>query len=674
MNTTAYFSREVISYVHEDREGNLILGTFGNGLIVVPNERTLDIKLPFDEDVSSITSSDEGEVYLGTRSGKVYKADSTGISIIRDDEGKRVETLRLFSYGQLLIDDEFGVLLDTKTGEETKLNVGSVKDAVEVDKNTLLVASNMGSFWVDRKSGVEKRSDELPMRYYSVGYDSATGSVYSSTAQGFFITQDSSTISELKLNDRSLNARDFESVNDKVMVATRDQGLVVFQKDTVLSVVDMRNELISNNIRSVKLIDDKILLATSKGVQILDSNLNSIQIVRASDGLASELILDVELVDDQLWVLHRKGAQTIDLNYLNNQSFEPELGLANVLVNDSSVAAYSKVNFSSDERNFMFELNVANLRYQKGITYEYKLEGADESWQTKSFQDHVIQYQSLSPGSYTFRAKAIYRESQSEEVTYSFSIAAPFYLTWWFYSLISLGLIALVALWFYRRLKQQAVLAQQQNELNASKLTAIQSQMNPHFIFNALNSIQDLVLKGDVANSYSYITKFADLVRRTLRYSDKNFVEFESEIKLIELYLTLEKLRFKEDFEYEINSDGVEDILVPPMLIQPFIENALVHGLLHKSGSKRLVLDFELGESLVCSITDNGVGRAKAKEIKERQRGSHESFSVNAIKKRFDILQRNFGGKLGFVIDDLTEGGEPTGTRVRLSIPIKRKF
>ena len=163
-------------------------------------------------------------------------------------------------------------------------------------------------------------------------------------------------------------------------------------------------------------------------------------------------------------------------------------------------------------------------------------------------------------------------------------------------------------------------------------------------------------------------------MRRTLNYSDKEFIDFSEEIKLIELYLTLEQLRFKEDFEFTINTDGIEDVMMPPMLIQPFIENALVHGLLHRNGPKRIHLDFELKDVLICTITDNGVGRERAKAIKERQRSEHESFSVNAIRTRFELLERYYDGKLGFEYEDLMENGQAAGTRVRLRIPVKRKF
>jgi LytS/YehU family sensor histidine kinase len=194
--------------------------------------------------------------------------------------------------------------------------------------------------------------------------------------------------------------------------------------------------------------------------------------------------------------------------------------------------------------------------------------------------------------------------------------------------------------------------------------------MNPHFIFNSLNSIQDLVLKGDMDNSYSSITRFSNLVRRTLNQSDKDFIEFEEEIKTIELYLGFEKLRFKHELEFSLNTNQISEILIPPMLIQPFIENALLHGLLHKEGQKTLRIDFFMkDETLYCVIEDNGIGRENAKKIQERQRSGHESFATKAITKRFDILKHFFKEELGVSYED-----SETGTKVTLKIPHRKRF
>ena len=164
------------------------------------------------------------------------------------------------------------------------------------------------------------------------------------------------------------------------------------------------------------------------------------------------------------------------------------------------------------------------------------------------------------------------------------------------------------------------------------------------------------------------------MVRKTLSYSQNDFIDFEKEIQLLELYLSLEKLRFKKDFVYTINTFNISDIEIPPMIIQPFIENAIVHGLLHKAGEKKLTINFELKETLICIIEDNGVGRKKAKAIKDRQRSDYDSFSVKATRKRFDILSSLYPGQFGVIYEDVVVDGIESGTKVKLSLPIKLKF
>jgi len=213
-----------------------------------------------------------------------------------------------------------------------------------------------------------------------------------------------------------------------------------------------------------------------------------------------------------------------------------------------------------------------------------------------------------------------------------------------------------------------------EKEQRKSELKALKSQMNPHFIFNALNSIKDLVLQGNVDSSYSYITKFSNLVRKTLNHSNQEFISFEDEIKLLELYLTIEKLRFKKDFTFNIVANNIEDVNIPPMLIQPFIENALIHGLLHKEGLKTLSIKFELDEELICTIKDNGVGRLKSEEINQRKKGKEKSFSVNAIQQRFSLFKETFGNKIGIKYIDNTEDDLVIGTTVILKIPFVNRF
>ncbi|WP_162555916.1 sensor histidine kinase [Reichenbachiella versicolor] len=213
------------------------------------------------------------------------------------------------------------------------------------------------------------------------------------------------------------------------------------------------------------------------------------------------------------------------------------------------------------------------------------------------------------------------------------------------------------------------------NELAFLQLKSLRSQMNSHFIFNSLNSIQDLVLKQDIDASYDYITLFAQLVRDVLNYSNKDFIRMDEELDFLDIYLRLEKLRFGNDFTYEIYHENVEGLQLPSLIIQPFIENSLVHGLFHKSGSKHLSIHFEYTGILTCTIIDNGVGREKVKEIQQRQGRNHQkSYALEAIEQRLSILKTQSDAEIGYDISDLYKSQTPIGTKVVVKLPSIHEF
>jgi len=208
------------------------------------------------------------------------------------------------------------------------------------------------------------------------------------------------------------------------------------------------------------------------------------------------------------------------------------------------------------------------------------------------------------------------------------------------------------------------------------RLMALRAQMNPHFIFNCLNAIDNYVLKNDVEVASRYLNKFARLIRSILSVSDKNFISLRTELDLLNNYVELENLRFEEKFAFQltlddnINSDETD---VPSMLIQPFVENAIVHGLVHKKGEKNLSIAISLEDhSLQCIIEDNGIGRMEAQRIKNSKTQTHESKGMKVTEGRLELLQQQVKEKGTVSIFDLKDDkGNPSGTRVEILIPIE---
>jgi tetratricopeptide (TPR) repeat protein len=249
-----------------------------------------------------------------------------------------------------------------------------------------------------------------------------------------------------------------------------------------------------------------------------------------------------------------------------------------------------------------------------------------------------------------------------------------------FYFIISgVAVLVVLTLLFFNRykLKQKHYRTELERKNIDIEQRLLRTQMNPHFIFNSLNSINCFIAINNPESAQSYLTKFARLMRYILENSRKAFVPVADEVNTLQLNMELEQLRFDNRFSFEINLDDAidtENTFIPPMLIQPFIENAIIHGLANKQGAGKLLVDLKKnGELISCSIQDNGIGRGKAMEIKAKSgKAKQKSLGMQVTKERLDILNEKSKEKIAFQIIDLTdETGNPAGTRVELTIPFE---
>ncbi|MET1260719.1 histidine kinase [Flagellimonas sp. DF-77] len=224
-----------------------------------------------------------------------------------------------------------------------------------------------------------------------------------------------------------------------------------------------------------------------------------------------------------------------------------------------------------------------------------------------------------------------------------------------------------------KKLNTQKLAAEREAVQN--QIRSLRAQMNPHFIFNALNSILGFILKGDKKESVKYLNNFSDLLRKILNTSENGSTSLEQEINLLKLYLELESLRFDKNFDYEISVDDrldIHNLEIPILLIQPYVENAIIHGLAPKTeGDKHIAVNFtDEGEFIKCHIVDSGIGRAAALALKRKKNIYHESKGMSITKKRIELLNLQ-GSKEGALvsIDDLFDAeGKPSGTKVALRI------
>lgn len=673
------YSEFYISDVYIDHEGNLLLSTFDKGIIVIPDIHTPDVLMNFKDDPISSISTVGKDQYIGTSKGRLIKLDKQNYSVVNKNLKRPLEVLKSNKSGSKIVFDDGEInLLDNKTGQIRSFLIGSLKDITYVDEQSCYLGTNLGVFYLNFTNikGSEKRIKHYTERVHHLDFNQQTKTLFVSSISGVSALLSNGQKYPIRYKGKEIYPLDIVSEGDYTYISTKEEGVLVFKNQKYIRQIRVKELDKTLAFEKILFFNKNMIANTSNGLFLILPNGKIKKSFHTLYGFPNKRIIDFCIQGNQLWVCHSDGIQKIDIEKPKNDFVQKlHIRIDQILINGSPIKSTNdKLTLSSSERKIQFIFTSPTLRNREQLNYFYRLKGTETDWTISNFQNNQVTFNSLAPGKYQFELKVENNGKYSEIQSVYFTIKAPFYQTWWFILLSIVSFLLIVFYSYKRQLAKQKRKSDQINELYASKLTAIQSQMNPHFIFNSLNSIQDLILKGDVEHSYSYITTFSNLVRKTLSHSEKDFIDFEEEVKHLELYLSLEKLRFKKDFNYTIEADDIDDISLPPLLIQPFIENSLVHGLLHKEGNKVLKIRFELAEELICTIEDNGIGREKAKEIKLRKRSEHESFSGKAIERRFEIFSSIYNGNFSCSYDDLYDDGVAAGTKVTLKIPIRRKF
>ena len=689
-----FFKNEFISAIHKGKTGAYYFGTFGNGLIVVPNINIKGEKLSNNQ-IRGIAVSPKNTVFF-TEVNKGIMAYKKGHVIkIRDSvNGKNYHKIYYNSAINFKINkDVEGLFYDSYFLGKKKSSFSAAKDIFITKNKTVLIASTSGLSKIGKDILLDSLSwykveannywySKINKRCKSVVFDSINKQIYLATINKLLCITGANVHKEVFYKGNSISVNKLLLHDNKIWIATQKNGILIYEKGKVVREISTQNGLLSNNITKITIHDNKLYILSNGKLQYVYLDTNNIVSLEKGEGFIA-YVDDFVFSNTKLWMLNKREAlSSILINKIPSKNPKPKLKLDTVLVNDKIIDFKKRKHFSYNQKHFNFIIDVKNITVALNTTIYYRIKGIDTNWNTfHKAQNSNIVYKSLPIGKHRFEVYAKYGVNKSETLHYTFTINAPYWQQWWFYVGISLIILILIYVYFKRRIafikkKDQEELEKQmlQTNLLDTQLAALRSQMNPHFIFNSLNSIQDLVLKQDTEASYDYIVLFSDLVRNTLNYSNQDFILIEKEITFIEVYLKLEKLRFGTNFQYHIKYEGNEELKVPSLLIQPFIENALLHGLLHKKGKKELFVTFKYTDVLQCIITDNGIGRKASQDINKRQGNNHESFALEAIEKRLEIFKKQYQAKVGYIITDLYENKKAVGTKVVITMPFKKLF
>lgn len=358
----------------------------------------------------------------------------------------------------------------------------------------------------------------------------------------------------------------------------------------------------------------------------------------------------------------------------------PVLAIHQVTVNTRPVELSDQaLRLTHDSNMLSFAFRAISQTKARSLVYQWRLSGLDEEWNTPT-GDNNVTYSNLRPGNYTFEVRASTdRLNWTTPQRVSFFIQTPYWETWWFLlSIIGAGIVivSLIVALRVQSIKRKAREQQQQLQLEKEVLEleqkALRLQMNPHFIFNALNTIQAMISSNDAKTARYFLAKFSKLMRQILDNSRKQSIPLEHEIETLNNYLAIEQFCHGNRFEYHIEVDeelDQEDIQIPPILLQPFVENAIVHGVSQKERGGKITVAFrDAGSFLCCSIEDNGIGRKAAELVKSQRDQKHKSAALIITQERLDNLNQREGvGSIN--IEDLQDAeGNPAGTRVVVRI------
>jgi protein tyrosine/serine phosphatase len=486
----------------------------------------------------------------------------------------------------------------------------------------------------------------------------------------------------------------YEDASHKIWVGTYDGGLYCLDKGKITSINGMQNCLLNEDVFTLgKDLAGNIYMTSNNGLWVVsEKRLNDFYHRRISYLIpfmyGNETgILNTEFNGgfqnnyahtklDLFYFPSIEGVVTVSPETFRFRKLIPDIKRIRI---NNKPAEYNASTYERTTQLIEFDFSVASFCPKFNVFYQYKLEGAKAGNQWSEMQKNgTVRFSYLQPGEYTLKVRALNgnNDPYPKVVAYRFTIKPYFYETWWFQIFVIFFVLSKAMLIIRYRIRIRRKKEMHQIHINNNiielKLKAIQAKMNPHFIFNTLNNIQNLVVLDRKEAAEKAIYEFSTLLRKFLNQSDESFVTLEEELSIVEKYLLIEKIQFDGDLEIVIETkEDCSNRIIPTLLLQPVVENAVKHGLAHSSKPKKLVIRTNsTPEMLTISVDDNGIGREASKSINS-SRESHVSHGLKLVEQKIEMINQKYGVKVNYEIIDkrLPE----TGTIVVFRIPLIRE-
>ena len=681
--TSLEVAHNSVQAVAEDPSGRLWLGTF-NGIFILDRKTGAYTNYQFKPDDPHSLSNNVVQSVCRDKSGNMWIGTLAGLNLF-DPIHKNFR--RFYSK------------------KNDVLGIGFIQSIVSCKNGDLFIGGQGGlsKFDFDNDS-VHHLSDAA----VSVIFEDNREILWIGVANGGLIKYNRSTgererflniledTSSLPSNIIASVAQDYQGV---IWIGTA-AGLCRFNETTKKFTTFSEKNGSPKGLVTQLLIDDKdrIWMSATGGISMLNDTRSKFAYYDPADGLQGREFggrTAVKTHDGYLCYGGKYGFNIFHPDSLRINNFIPPVILRRILIFgeelkiDSPSIHLKSLKLSYKQNFFSFEFAALNYDHPEKNQYEYQLINFDKKV-VRNGTNRIFSYTNVPPGNYTLKVTVSNNDDQWNKAGFELEliIIPPFWATWWFKTIVVLVLVGSVLLFFKlreNRIKKEQIRQTAINKQIAEiRMIALRGQMNPHFIFNSLNSIQHFITTRDKEEALNYLSKFSKLIRKILENSRENTVSISNELELLELYIQLEQLRFSNKFDYHIAIDEKIDLQnteIPPLLIQPYIENAILHGLINKNDKGDLWLSLERNNGLlICKIEDNGIGRARSQEIEQGKVSRHRSLGIKVTEERISGLFALLDYKMEVVTEDLfgikrasEETAQPAGTRVTISIPVKEE-
>lgn len=695
----------LVNCIYQDYEQNIWVGTF-NGLYKYRS----DLFEVYSENeglannfISSIIRDDKNNLLIGTNGGGLYRETEEAFVNLTTRDGLNGNSVNAFYK-----EKDGTILLGTDNG----ISVYDKGKIISDRKYDSLIEEPVNTFFKDKNGNLWIGSDGAIFKYTGDKIKKYVPNSFSDDYQVWGIHEDKS---------------------GNIWFATYLGGLFLFNGT---SFTEQSRKLGFKSDSYFTILEDEdgiIYFSSFDGVYLYDPKTKQTGNFGKDDGISSELVYTMAFNNSktELWAGTNQGLSKIDISLFKKKgekiitTYGKDEGFSGVECNTNGIyneadgsiwfgTVNGLIKYSPDEyieNNTLAKININNIRLfyidtllpqnselayhvnnisfnysgicltnPKKVKYTHLLEGFDKKWSPVGYE-RTVTFSSLPPGKYTLKVKCTNNEGIWNETpaTFTFIIKTPFWKTLWFYIFLGLFIAALIIIFIRLRIRGVKNKEKRKTELNKKianiELQALRAQMNPHFIFNTMTSIQHYISNNDTDAALKYLSKFAKLMRSIIGNSKQQMIPIAEELNALNLYLELEIMRFTDKFEYKIivdkNIDPNYD-RIPSMLIQPYVENAIIHGLLPKQSHGRISIHLQRqGNNILCTIEDNGIGRERSKEFKKNRVQQHKSMGMSITQERLDILNSSLNQNLNAQIFDLYENGEPSGTKVQIMIPLE---